>query len=155
MKQKIWFVVGRILLLPLMKLLFFYRTRGNKIELPERGCIVCCNHLSNFDPVLLALTQRRPINYMAKAELFKNPLLGWLIRQLGAFPVQRGAGDGKAIQEAEKVIEEGRLLGIFIEGTRSKTGEFLRPKSGAAIIAQHPAGDHLLGDPDDARRTGA
>ncbi|MBQ5564290.1 MAG: 1-acyl-sn-glycerol-3-phosphate acyltransferase, partial [Clostridia bacterium] len=53
----------------------------------------------------------------------------------GAFPVNRGAGDGKAINEAEQIVKDGKLLGIFIEGTRSKTGEFLRPKSGASIIA--------------------
>ena len=72
---------------------------------------------------------------MAKVELFKNPVMGWIYRHLGAFPVTRGAGDGKAINEAEKIVAEGNLLGIFIEGTRSKTGEFLRPRSGASIVA--------------------
>ena len=72
---------------------------------------------------------------MAKAELFKNPFASAVIRELGAFPVDRGAGDGKAINTAEEVVKDGRLLGIFIEGTRSKTGEFLRPKSGAAVVA--------------------
>ncbi len=130
------YVVGRILVIPIFKLLFFYKVNGKK-NLPKKGpYIVCSNHLSNYDPVFLALTQKRQIYYMAKAELFKNRFFSWLIRKLGAFPVERGAGDGKAINEAEQVVNDGRLLGIFIEGTRSKTGEFLRPKSGAAIIAQ-------------------
>lgn len=129
------YVVGRILVIPIFKLLFFYKVNGKK-NLPKKGpFIVCSNHLSNYDPVFLALTQKRQIYYMAKSELFKNKFLSWLIRTLGAFPVERGAGDGKAINEAENVVNDGRLLGIFIEGTRSKTGEFLRPKSGAAIIA--------------------
>ena len=84
---------------------------------------------------MLGVCVPRQIYYMAKAELFKNPFGAMIIRWLGAFPVQRGAGDGKAINEAEEVVRKGRLLGIFIEGTRSKTGEFLRPKSGASIIA--------------------
>ena len=130
------YVVGRILVIPIFKLLFFFFFNGKK-NLPKKGpYIVCSNHLSNYDPVFLALTQKRQIYYMAKAELFKNRFFSWLIRKLGAFPVERGAGDGKAINEAEQVVNDGRLLGIFIEGTRSKTGEFLRPKSGAAIIAQ-------------------
>ena len=129
------YVVGRILVIPIFKLLFFYKVNGKK-NLPKTGpFIVSSNHLSNHDPVFLALTQKRQIYYMAKAELFKNKFLSWLIRTLGAFPVERGAGDGKAINQAEEVVNDGRLLGIFIEGTRSKTGEFLRPKSGAAIIA--------------------
>jgi 1-acyl-sn-glycerol-3-phosphate acyltransferase len=73
---------------------------------------------------------------MAKVELFKNKFFGWIIRKLGAFPVERGKGDGKAIGNAETLIENGNVLGIFIEGTRSKTGEFLRPKAGAAMIAE-------------------
>ena len=135
MKRNPLYVVGRIVVIPIFKLLFFYKVNGKK-NLPKDGAyIVCSNHLSNFDPVLLALTQKRQIFYMAKAELFENKFVSKLIRTLGAFPVTRGAGDGKAINEAENVIKDGKLLGIFIEGTRSKTGEFLRPKSGASIIA--------------------
>ncbi len=130
------YFVGRILLMPIYKLLFFLRVNG-KENLPKEGAyIICSNHLSNHDPVLLGVALRRQLFFMAKAELFRNPFLAKLIRALGAFPVERGAGDGKAINEAEQVVREGKLLGIFIEGTRSKTGEFLRPKSGAAIIAQ-------------------
>ncbi len=136
MKRSPLYVIGRTLLMPIFKLLFFYKING-KENVPDDGpYIICSNHLSNCDPVFLAITQKRQIYYMAKIELFKNPVMGWLYRHLGAFPVQRGAGDGKAINEAENIVRDGKLLGIFIEGTRSKTGEFLRPKSGAAIVAQ-------------------
>ena len=134
-RRSIVFVIGRILAIPLFKLLFHYRVKG-KENLPKDGAfIVCPNHLSNADSMLVSVTQKRQIYYMAKAELFKNPFASAVIRELGAFPVDRGAGDGKAINTAEEVVKDGRLLGIFIEGTRSKTGEFLRPKSGAAVVA--------------------
>lgn len=136
MKRSPLYVIGRILLLPIFKLLFFYQVEGRH-NIPKDGAyIICSNHLSNFDPVLLGVTQKRQIFYMAKEELFRNRFLAAVFRGLGAFPVRRGAGDGKAINEAEDIVKDGKLLGIFIEGTRSKTGEFLRPKSGAAIVAQ-------------------
>lgn len=129
------YFIGRCLLIPIYKLLFFYKVNG-KENVPKKGAyIMCSNHLSNNDPIMLGVAFPRQIYFMAKAELFKNPFGAMIIRWLGAFPVQRGAGDGKAINEAEEVVKKGRLLGIFIEGTRSKTGEFLRPKSGAAIVA--------------------
>ncbi len=135
MKMSPFYRFGRGLLMPFYKLLFWYKINGRE-NVPNDGAyIVCSNHLSNNDPVLLGLAMKRQIFYMAKAELFRNPIAGWVIRHLGAFPVNRGAGDGKAINEAEQIVKDGKLLGIFIEGTRSKTGEFLRPKSGASIIA--------------------
>lgn len=136
MKMSPFYFLGRSILIPIFKLLFFFQVKG-KENIPKDGAyILCSNHLSNNDPIFLAVAQRRQIYYMAKVELFKNPIIGWILRKCGAFPVQRGAGDGKAINQAETIIKEGKLLGIFIEGTRSKTGEFLRPKAGAAIIAQ-------------------
>ena len=135
MKMSPFYRFGRGLLMPFYKLLFWYKINGRE-NVPDDGAyIVCSNHLSNNDPVLLGLAMKRQVFYMAKAELFRNPIAGWVIRHLGAFPVNRGAGDGKAINEAEQIVKDGKLLGIFIEGTRSKTGEFLRPKSGASIIA--------------------
>lgn len=135
MKMSPLYRFGRGLLMPFYKLLFWYKIKGRE-NVPDDGAfIVCSNHLSNNDPVLLGIAIKRQVFYMAKAELFRNPIAGWVIRHLGAFPVNRGAGDGKAINEAEQIVKDGKLLGIFIEGTRSKTGEFLRPKSGASIIA--------------------
>ncbi len=134
-RRSIVFVVGRFLAIPMYKFLFHYKVKGKK-NLPKKGAyIVCSNHISNYDPLLISMTQKRQIYYMAKKELFEKKLFAALISELGAFPVDRGAGDGKAIQQAEEIVADGRLLGIFIEGTRSKTGEFLRPKSGASMVA--------------------
>lgn len=108
----------------------------DKDNLPKQGkVIVCCNHVALSDPVRLAFTQHRQIYFMSKAELFENKFLKWLLSSLGAFPVQRGKGDKGALNRAGQMLEAGQALGIFIEGTRSKTGELLQPKAGAAMLA--------------------
>ena len=105
-------------------------------NLPEQGrVVVCCNHVSMKDPVILALAHKRQLFYMAKAELFENKLFAKMITSLGAFPVQRGTGDSEALETAKKLLEEEKVLGIFIEGTREKEGKLLKPKSGAVILA--------------------
>lgn len=135
-RRSLVFIIGRFLTIPIYKALFRYKVVGKK-NLPKNSAyIVCSNHLSNYDPILVSMTQKRQIYYMAKAELFKkNRIASAMITELGAFPVERGTGDTQAIDKAEEIVKDGRLLGIFIEGTRSKTGEFLRPKSGAAMVA--------------------
>lgn len=121
---------------PFVKIFFPYKVVGiENIKNLEGGCIICSNHLSNLDPVFFVVSCPHYIHFMAKYELFKNPLLGKFFSAMGAFAVKRGKGDHKAINEAENVLKSGEILGIFIEGTRSKTGEFLRPKSGAALLA--------------------
>ena len=108
-----------------------------KENIPESGgYIVACNHRSNWDPPLLAEAFPRQVFFMAKEELFRIPVLGQILRWVGAFGVERGAGDFSALDHAVKLIEQGGLLGIFPEGTRSKDGKPLRPKSGMAMIAR-------------------
>ncbi len=123
------------LIRPFARLLYRLEVRGLE-NVPSKGKVILCpNHTSNADPVLLAITLKRQIYFMAKAELFNNKLLGKLFKMVGAFPVNRGKGDSSAIDTAEDILENGEQLGLFIEGTRSKTGEFLRPKTGCAMIA--------------------
>lgn len=108
----------------------------NKMRIPKDGrYIIASNHISALDPINIAIGQRRCIRFMAKAELFKSPFISWVLTKLGAFPVDRGKGDWDSINNAKKMIDDGDAIGIFIEGTRSKTGELLRPKSGAVLIA--------------------
>ncbi len=109
-------------------------TNANKI--PKEGrYIFAGNHISAPDPILVGVGQKRRIRFMAKAELFENSFTRWLLTKLGAFPVNRGKGDWDSVNYAKSIIDDGECLGIFIEGTRSKTGELLRPKSGAVMIA--------------------
>lgn len=119
---------------------FFYPTeiRGaQNLEKLSGGYIICSNHLSNLDPILLMIHHKRPIHFMAKEELFKNRILKCIFSGMGAFAVKRGKGDNSALIKSENIIKDKEVLGIFIEGTRSKTGEFLRPKSGAILISKN------------------
>lgn len=103
--------------------LFRIEVKGRE-NLPKGGVILCPNHATDIDPVLIALCL--PINYhihfMAKAELFEKKLLGSIIRALGAFPVQRGAHDIQAVKTAMQVIRRGENLLIFPEGTTIRNG---------------------------------
>ncbi len=115
---------------------FFRYSVNDKDKFPKNGrVIVCCNHLCNSDAIRLAFTQHRQIYYMAKAELFQNKVLARLFSALGAYAVQRGKGDKGALNKAGQLLEQEQALGIFIEGTRSKTGELLQPKAGAVMLA--------------------
>ena len=93
-------------------------------NLPAGGAMLCANHSSNWDPVVLI--RALPVNYrvrtMAKEELFKNPILAWLIRKVGGFPVSRGNTDIKSIKTAMQVIKDGENLLIFPEGTVIRKG---------------------------------
>lgn len=109
----------------------------------EGGFIICCNHMSNFDPIVLGSGVKRPVHYMAKEELFENKALGWFLGKLNAFPVIRGKGDMRAVEYAEKIIKKGYVLGIFPEGTRSKEYKPMRGKAGAALIAKQTGADVL------------
>lgn len=109
-------------------------------NLPEHGALLCPNHNSNWDPVLVAL--KVPVNYrlhiMAKKELFCNKVFDWVLRKLGAFPVDRGEGDIEAVKTALKAIKSGDNLLIFPEGTRVEHEGALPAKGGVAVIASVP-----------------
>ena len=105
-------------------------------NLPGSGAVVLAsNHLSNLDVFPMQLALSRPLFFMGKAELFKNPVLGWFLRQLGGFPVQRGVSDQWALNHARKVLDEGLILAMFPEGTRSKGKGLSVAKTGAARLA--------------------
>lgn len=93
-------------------------------RLPRSGVLLCPNHSSNWDPILVAL--RLPINYrlhiMGKEELFKNPLLGWFLRKMGVFPVSRGSSDISAVKQSIQALKNGDNLLIFPEGTTIHNG---------------------------------
>ena len=93
-------------------------------KLPPSGVLLCPNHASNWDPFLIAL--KLPKNYrlhiMAKEELFRYPGLGWLLRQVGVFPVSRGNNDIQAVKMAMQAIKSGDNLLIFPEGTTIHNG---------------------------------
>lgn len=126
----------------LMKL--FFRVEFEGVEnIPENGAFVAvANHRCLIDPIFIAVKSKRQFHFMAKSELFFFPFK-YVMRGLGAFPVHRGHGDSGAVQTAERILAEGKILAMFPEGTRSKTGTPLPAKSGVARIAAHSKADVL------------
>ncbi len=105
-------------------------------NIPKSGAfILAANHVSNWDPPFLGTFIEREVCYMGKEELFKNPVMAWVCRSLHVFPVKRGAADKTAIKTAVKILKEGKCLGIFPEGTRSKTGKLGKAEAGVSLIA--------------------
>ena len=133
-----WLVVW-----PLYRLLFRGRTAGGANVPMDGALVVVANHGSHIDPPLLGHALGRPVAFMAKAELFRVPLLGAIIRACGAYPVARGASDREAIRTATDRLEEGWAIGVFIDGTRQRDGRVNAPQAGAALLAAR-AGVPLL-----------
>lgn len=106
--------------------------------MPESGpVILCSNHRSNLDPVIIGAVIKRTMFFMAKDSLFRVPLLGPLIASLGAFPVTRGAHDTEAIRKSITILRRGDVLAMFPEGHRQKEpGPPKRFESGVVRIAQ-------------------
>ena len=105
-------------------------------NIPKDGAfILTANHVSNWDPPFLGTFMGREVCYMGKEELFKNPIMAAICRGLHVFPVKRGAADKTAIKTAVKILKDGKCLGIFPEGTRSKTGKLGKAEPGVSLIA--------------------
>lgn len=117
----------------------FYRRRVYGRELlPDQGpLIICSNHISWQDPLSVgtALPPRYRVKFMAKGELFHNPIAGYVLKKVGAFPVDRRIADYGAIRRSFRILDEGGVIGLFPEGTRSRTGELQKIQHGAALIA--------------------
>src|SRR5439155_21637482 len=97
--------------------------------------IVVSNHFAWVDPVMLGAYFPRPLIFMAKQELWRRRPIGWIVERYGAFPVRRGEADRGAIRAALGILEAGGALGIFPEGTRSRSGVLSSPHPGAGLLA--------------------
>ncbi|MBP6965634.1 MAG: 1-acyl-sn-glycerol-3-phosphate acyltransferase [Armatimonadetes bacterium] len=122
----------------LSRLLFTLTGRLESIgseSIPEAGgVIVCSNHISHLDPPAVGAGMSRQVHFMAKEELFRVPVLGELIRRVGAFPVRRGTADRRALKRAIELLNEGHVVGLFPEGTRSTDGKLRSPEPGVGLI---------------------
>jgi len=117
------------------KPLYRIETIGQE-NIPKEGSVLLCsNHISNFDPIVVGITTPRPVHFMAKEELFRVPVVGKLFPYLNAFPVKRGMSDREALRKGLAVLKKGEVLGLFPEGTRSKTGELGEGLAGAGFFA--------------------
>ncbi len=128
-----WFAWALLqILLPVLRR---WKVKGRTNLPPEGGVIVIANHQSYWDPLVLGAALPRRVFFMAKEELFRIPVFGTVLRLVGAFPVKRESFDRKAFKMALDYLMRGRVVGIFPEGRRSHTGQFLPPQPGAVFLA--------------------
>lgn len=125
---------------PIVKFVYKIEFKGlENIPKDNTRYIVAINHTCALDPVFVAMPKEVPaLHFMAKSELFKNPIVGWFIKHMYGFPVRRGKGDNSAIEYGEKIIEEGHVMAICPEGKRikDKNGVPQRAKAGVAVISK-------------------
>ncbi len=128
-------ITGRLLCLGIAKITFRLHIEGEEF-IPRTGpTILAANHVSFIDPIIIAVAVRRPVRFMAKKELFRVPLFGWLLRQFGTFPINRNRINLQAFKQAASLLEAGEVVAMFPEGTRGD-GVKLRPaKPGIGLIA--------------------
>ena len=103
---------------------------------PETGgVLLCSNHISELDPPVVGISAPRPVHFIAKEELFNLPVLKMILPRVNAIPIKRGMSDRNALRKGLGVLKEGNVLGLFPEGTRSKTGELGEGLAGAGFFA--------------------
>lgn len=119
----------------ILSVFILFKVSGSE-NIPRDGAfLLCANHHSNMDPVLIAVASKRQLTFMAKEELFKIPVLGKLIKALGAFPIKRGKGDAGAIMATLKILNRGGATLIFPEGRRVKRGTRIEVNPGIIKLA--------------------
>ncbi len=131
----IYQLVSKLFVLPIYRLVLRGHLKGRENIPQKNSFIMVSNHGSLLDPPLLGHALGRNISFMAKAELFKIPLLGFIIHACGAYPVKRGIVDKNTIKTACEKLSNDNCIGIFIDGTRQKNGRVNKPKQGAALLA--------------------
>tara|TARA_B100000886_G_scaffold331752_1_gene283637 strand:+ start:45 stop:665 length:621 start_codon:yes stop_codon:yes gene_type:complete len=134
-QKLIYELVSNLFVLPIYKFVFQGHLIGAE-NIPQKDSfILVSNHGSLLDPPFLGHALGRNISFMAKAELFKIPILGLVIRACGAYPVKRGMADKNTIKIACKKLLNNNSIGIFLDGTRQKNGRVNKPKQGAGLLA--------------------
>jgi 1-acyl-sn-glycerol-3-phosphate acyltransferase len=127
--------IARVILTP--PTILFYRARAIGTEhVPTSGPVILApNHFSQWDHFFAAVYLRRKICFMAKSQLFTNPIITWILSHGGAFPIRRGHRDEEAFETASAILERGDTMLIYAEGGRSRSGGLGEPKPGVGKIA--------------------
>lgn len=115
----------------------FYRMEVFGAEnVPKDGpVIICSNHISNLDPPIVGGATARDVHFLAKEELFKGKFFRFFFTKLNAVPIKRGMKDRQALRQVLTLLKEGKVIGLFPEGTRSKTGKLGEGLSGIGFFA--------------------
>jgi glycerol-3-phosphate dehydrogenase (NAD(P)+) len=131
------YILARISLTPFFLVYFRYGRTGREYARGKGGVIVAANHRSFLDPFVIGgcLPWRRPMNYVAKVELFEPRWRAWILSRLGAFPIRRGESDEESMETARQIVERGGAVCIFPEGTRHRRGALGNPKRGVGRLA--------------------
>ena len=127
--------VLRAIVLTVLRPLLSLRLIGVENVPCDGPVLVASNHLSNVDPIILEAAFPRPLFFLGKAELFRNPFFRWVLHRFGGIPVERGTPDRAALRRARAVLEQGIALAIYPEGVRSRTVALRKGLPGAGLIA--------------------
>lgn len=133
--MKYFYPIIKCIVMFFYKLLYFYKVKYEEKLPKDKPYIICPNHMQYKDPILILISSKNLIYFMAKNELFNNKFLSKVLPWFGVFPVKRGVESKTAVKHAKELLKEGKQVGIFMEGTRSKDGKLLTPKAGAIMIA--------------------
>lgn len=133
----LWWIL-HVIAAPLVAIWFRFRARGLE-RLPQEGALLLINHQSYLDPILAAVALRRPVSYLARDDLFRIPLVGWIMRNTYALPIRREAAGSDSIRELVRRLQHGFYVGIFPEGTRSTDGRLGPLKPGFQLICRRAA----------------
>ncbi len=135
-KYTIFYLICKYILILFSKVYWRLSSKGIENIPKNGGVLLVANHSSYLDPPLIGSQVNRPVNIMAKSELFKYPVFNKLIELLGAFPVKRGLVDRKSLKTAVDLLKDGGILLAFPEGTRTRDGLIGEPKPGVGLIAK-------------------
>lgn len=135
-RKRLFYYVSRAFCRVFAILLFRYRAEGSE-HIPDTGAaLVCANHQSYFDPVVVGIAFRRRLNYLARKTLFRSRMFGWLINYLDAIPIDRdGMGIG-GLKETMRRLKRDEMVLIFPEGTRTHDGQLQTIRPGFLVVAR-------------------
>ncbi|PYZ94490.1 1-acyl-sn-glycerol-3-phosphate acyltransferase [Salipaludibacillus keqinensis] len=127
--------VGQFVCRTYFRLFYRIKVEGKENIPSDGGILLCSNHIHLLDPPFVGAFLKRQTRFMAKAELFDAPILKRLLPKLGAFPIRRGMSDRQALRTGLKLLKDSEMIGLFPEGTRSKTGKLGKGLTGVGFFA--------------------